>query len=127
MAQCTDPRLRRSVIYELYVRSHTPQGRAPPATSAAAPPVPAAPERPAGGACPLHRPPFGGGLPADPGAARPGGAGAAAGEACGRPPTAAGAAPVVLPPLRALPGRTKTPLHPPAKWVIIKPKNPHRE
>ena len=26
MAQCTDPRLRRSVIYELYVRSHTPQG-----------------------------------------------------------------------------------------------------
>ena len=26
MAQCTDSRLRRSVIYELYVRSHTPQG-----------------------------------------------------------------------------------------------------
>ena len=26
MAQGTDPRLRRSGIYELYVRSHTPQG-----------------------------------------------------------------------------------------------------
>lgn len=38
------------------------------------------------GLAPCTDPRGGGGLPADPGAARPGGAGAAAGSACGRPP-----------------------------------------
>lgn len=76
--------------------------------------VPATPERPAGGGLPpAQAPVWGAACPlirAQPAPAEPG-----------------RAAPVVFPLLRALPGRTKIPLHPPAKWFIIKPKNPHRK